>query len=152
MTTLKAQLNEDIKDAMRSRDKRKLDTLRLISAAVKQIEVDERVEVDDMRMLSLLTKMCKQRHESISHYAAAKRDDLIEQENYELGIIQHYLPTPLTESELDDLISAAFSTTEITHIRDMGKLMAQIKPQVEGRADISRVSALVKTKLNEVLG
>jgi uncharacterized protein YqeY len=152
MTTLKAKLNNDIKDAMRARDKRKLDTLRLISAAVKQIEVDERIEVDDARMLTLLTKMSKQRHESISHYAAAKRDDLIEQENYELSIIQAYLPAPLTEQALHELIDNTFAQMTITHIRDMGPLMAQLKPQIEGRADVGHVSALVKTKLNAVLG
>ncbi len=152
MSALKDTLNQDIKDAMRARDKRKLDTLRLISAAVKQIEVDERIDVDDSRMLSLLTKMSKQRHESISHYAAAKRDDLIDQENYELNIIQQYLPQPLTESELHLLIDAAFSQITVTHIRDMGQLMATLKPQIEGRADMGQVSALVKAKLNQVLG
>ena len=152
MSDLKTKLNNDIKDAMRARDKRKLDTLRLIAAAAKQIEVDERIELDDSRMLSLLTKMCKQRHESIGHYAAAKRDDLIEQENYELSIIQHYLPTPLTEAELNDLLEQAFTQITVTHIRDMGQLMAHLKPLIEGRADVGQVSALVKAKLNAVLG
>jgi uncharacterized protein YqeY len=152
MTTLKAQLNQDIKDAMKARDKRKLDTLRLISAAVKQIEVDERIEVDDARLVNLLAKMCKQRHESISHYTTAQRDDLIEQENYELRVIQHYLPTPLTELELNALITKAFQQISVTHVRDMGQLMAFLKPLVEGRAEVSQVSALVKAKLNAVLG
>ncbi len=152
MTTLKDKLTQDIKDAMRARDKRKLDTLRLIAAAVKQIEVDERIVVDDSRMLSLLTKLSKQRHESISHYAAAQRDDLIEQENYELSVIQDYLPAPLSEAELEALIEAAFTHTVVTHLRDMGKLIAELKPHIEGRADMSRVSALVKAKLNQVLG
>ena len=152
MTTLKAQLNQDIKEAMKARDKRKLDTLRLISAAVKQIEVDERIEVNDARLVNLLAKMCKQRHESISHYTTAQRDDLIEQENYELRVIQHYLPTPLTELELNALITKAFQQISVTHVRDMGQLMAFLKPLVEGRAEVSQVSALVKAKLNAVLG
>jgi len=96
--------------------------------------------------------MCKQRHESISHYTTAQRDDLIEQENYELRVIQHYLPTPLTELELNALITKAFQQISVTHVRDMGQLMAFLKPLVEGRAEVSQVSALVKAKLNAVLG
>ena len=152
MTTLKEQLYAHIKEAMRARDKKKLDTLRLISAAIKQIEVDERIDVDDTRMLVILDKMVKQRHESISHYTTAQRADLIAQEEFELAIIQHYMPEPLSENAIIDLIAEAFATVKVQHISDMGKIMAYIKPLMQGRADMGRVSALVKTKLNEALG
>lgn len=152
MITLKEQLLTHIKDAMRARDKQKLDTLRLISAAIKQIEVDERIEVDDARMIIILDKMVKQRHESISHYKTAQRNDLIAQEEFELSIIEHYLPEPLTEVAINDLIQQAFAAIPVQHISDMGKIMAYLKPLMQGRADMSHVSARVKTTLNKVLG
>lgn len=152
MTTIKEQLYAHIKEAMRARDKKKLDTLRLISAAIKQVEVDERIDVDDTRMLAILDKMAKQRHESISHYKTAERDDLIAQEEFELTVIHDYMPEPLPEAAIIDLITEAFATVQVQHISDMGKIMAYLKPLMQGRADMGKVSALVKTKLNAALG
>ena len=145
--TLKVRIQADIKDAMRAQDKPKLGTLRLITAAVKQIEVDERTEVDDQRLLAVLDKMVKQRNESIHQFQAAGRNDLVEQEQYELGIIQQYLPTPLTESEILILVSQAIEATQAEKMSDMGKVMNQLKPLMQGRADMSKVSALIKERL-----
>ncbi len=150
--TQKEQLQQDIKEAMRARDKARLDVLRLISAAIKQIEVDERIEVDDARFLAILDKMVKQRQESINHYQTANRDDLVAQETFELGIIQHYLPEPLSETEIMAIVDAAFATLTVSHPSDMSKVMAQIKPKLQGRADMGKVSQFVKQKLNSLLG
>ena len=146
------QIKADIKEAMKARDKKKLETLRLISAAIKQIEVDERVLVDDARLLVILDKMAKQRNESISHYQTAQRDDLIAQEVYELDIIQHYLPAAMSESEIHALIEEAFASITVGHLSDMSKIMAYLKPRMQGRADMGKVSSQVKAKLNEALG
>ncbi len=146
--TQRERLQQDIKEAMRARDKQRLDVLRLISAAVKQIEVDERLVVDDARFLGILDKMAKQRHESISHYQAASRDDLVAQETFELAIIQHYLPAPLTETEIMTIVEQAFAEIPAHHPSDMSKIMAHIKPQLQGRADMGKVSQWVKAKLN----
>lgn len=152
MMTQKELLQNDIKDAMRARDKQRLDVLRLISAAIKQIEVDERIEVDDARILTILDKMVKQRQESISHYKTAARDDLIAQENFELDIIQKYLPAPLSQDEVLAIVNHAFAEIQIQSPSDMSKIMALIKPSLQGRADMGKVSQLVKAKLNEALG
>ncbi len=146
--TIKEQLNNDIKDAMRAKDKNLLTTLRLISAAVKQIEVDERIEVTEERMLVILDKMTKQRKESIAQYEKANRDDLVAQERYELEIIAKYLPEPLSAAEVEQLVIDAISTTGATKIADMGKVMAQLKTKLQGRADMSQVSALIKARLS----
>lgn len=148
MTNIRERLSNDIKDAMRAKDKRKLDTLRLVSAAVKQIEVDERIVVDEERMLVILDKMAKQRKESIAQYQTAGREDLVAQEEFELGIINHYLPEPLTESEIEALIDKALHETGATKMSDMGKVMALLKPQLQGRADMSKISLLIKAKLS----
>ncbi len=146
--TIKDRINNDIKDAMRARDKKKLDTLRLVTAAVKQVEVDERIAVDDERMLIILDKLVKQRKESITQFAAANRDDLVAQEQYELGIINHYLPAPLSDTEIATLIAKALADSGATKVSDMGKVMALLKPQLQGRADMSKVSLMVKAKLS----
>ncbi len=138
---------QDVKDAMRAKDKPRLATLRLITAAIKQKEVDERIEVDDAQVLTLLDKMCKQRRESISQFEKAGRDDLIAQEVSELEIIQTYLPEQLGEDEIAALIDAAMTATGAASIRDMGKVMGQLKPKLQGRADMGAVSAMIKTKL-----
>lgn len=150
--TQKEKLQQDIKDAMRSREKQKLDVLRLISAAIKQIEVDERIVVDDARFLLILDKMVKQRQESITHYQTAQRHDLIAQESFELEIIKKYLPEPLSEAEVVAIIDEAFSVIPVTHPSDMSKIMAHIKPQLQGRAEMNKVSQWVKSKLNHLLG
>jgi len=152
MMTQKHQLLDDIKDAMRARDKKRLDVLRLISAAIKQIEVDERIVVDDVRMLTILDKMVKQRQESILHYKNASRDDLVVQEVFELSVIQNYLPEPFSETEVLAIVDQAFSEIHVQNPSDMSKIMAHIKPKLQGRADMGKISQLVKTKLNEALG
>lgn len=146
--TIKEKLNNDIKDAMRAKDKNLLTTLRLITAAVKQIEVDERIEVDEERMLVILDKMTKQRKESISQFEKANRADLVAQEQFELDILKKYLPEPLSATEIEQLVQEAIATTEATKMADMGKVMAQLKPLLQGRADMSQVSALIKAKLS----
>lgn len=145
--TIKEQLNSDIKDAMRAKDKNLLTTLRLISAAIKQIEVDERIEVDEDRMLVILDKMTKQRKESIAQYEKAERQDLVDQEQYELNILAKYMPEPLSEAEVTDLVNEAITTSGAEKMADMGKVMAQLKTKLQGRADMSKVSALIKAKL-----
>lgn len=146
--SIKDRINDDLKDAMRARDKTKLDALRLITAAIKQIEVDERISVDDERMLVILDKMAKQRKESITQFSTANRQDLVEQEQFELNLINHYLPEPLTEEEISNLIAKVMQETGASKMSDMGKVMAALKPLLQGRADMSKVSGLIKTKLS----
>ncbi|MCL9685101.1 GatB/YqeY domain-containing protein [Legionella maioricensis] len=146
--TIKERLNNDIKDAMRAKDKNLLTTLRLISAAVKQIEVDERIEVSEERMLVILDKMSKQRKESIAQYEKANRDDLVAQEQYELGIISKYLPEPLSAAEIEQMVKEAIASTGAEKMADMGKVMGQLKTKLQGRADMTQVSALIKAKLS----
>lgn len=148
LTSLKQQIQEDMKSAMRSQAKQRLGTIRLILAAIKQIEVDERIEVDDARTLTILAKMVKQRQESLEQYVAANREDLAEQERFEIAVIQHYLPEPLTEAELEQLIDAAIASVDNVNMQAMGKVMASLKPQIQGRADASLVSAKVKQRLS----
>ncbi len=144
--TIKEHINTELKDAMRAQDKQRVNALRLITAAIKQIEVDERIEVDDTRLLVILDKMVKQRKESIHQFQAAGRDDLVEKEDYELDIIRRYLPTPLTDTEIKTLIEDAFQATQAEKLADMGKVMAYLKPHVQGRADMGVVSALIKER------
>lgn len=148
MTTIKDSITSDLKDAMRARDQKKLGTLRLITAAIKQIEVDERIIVDDVRLLVILDKMAKQRKESIAQFELAKRDDLIAQEQYELSILSNYLPTPLTDAEIADFIEQAMVATAAEKTSDMGKVMTYLKPLLQGRADMSKVGALIKARLH----
>ena len=138
---------QDVKDAMRAKDKPRLATLRLITAAIKQQEIDERIELDDTQVLALLDKMCKQRRESISQFEKAGRDDLIAQEVSELELIQTYLPEQLGEDEIIALIDAAMAATGAASNQDMGKVMGQLKPKLQGRADMGAVSAMIKAKL-----
>lgn len=146
--TIKERINNDLKDAMRARDKETLNALRLITAAIKQIEVDERIDVDEARMLVILDKLAKQRNESITQYKAAGRTDLVDQEQFELNLISKYLPEPLTEAEIIRMVDEAITTLEAQKISDMGKVMAQLKPLMQGRADMAKVSAMIKAKLN----
>ena len=145
--SLKDRILQDVKDAMRSRDKPRLATLRLITAAIKQQEIDERIELNDAQVLALLDKMCKQRRESISQFEKAGRDDLIAQEASELELIQTYLPEQLGEDEITALIDEAMAATGAASIKDMGKVMGQLKPKLQGRADMGAVSAMIKAKL-----
>ena len=144
----KANIQQDLHQAMRSGDKAKVQALRLVLAAIKQIEVDERVEVDAQKLLSILSKMAKQRQESIDQYQQANRHDLVEQEVYELNLIQSYLPQPLSEEELAQIIEKTIHEQAAISIRDMGKVMNTLRSQLTGRADMSKVSEIIKQKLS----
>ena len=144
---LKQRIQDDMKVAMKAADKRRLGTVRLILAAIKQREVDERIELDDTQILAVLDKMVKQRRDSIEQYTKADREDLAEQERYEVGVCQQYLPEALAEDELIVLVNAAIATTGAASMRDMGKVMGEIKPKAQGRADMGAVSKLVKQRL-----
>ncbi len=146
--TIKERINNDLKDAMRARDKDKWGAMRLITAAIKQVEVDERIDVDEARMLVILDKLAKQRNESISQFKAAGRDDLVSQEQFELDIITQYLPEPLSEEEVIAHVEQAIAAVGALKMSDMGKVMAQLKPLMQGRADMAKVSAMIKTKLS----
>ena len=146
---LKEDIQQDMKEAMRAGDKQRLGTIRLILSAIKQREVDERITLDDQQVTAVLDKMSKQRRESLSQYEKAGRDDLAEQEAYELELIQAYLPEPLGEEEINQLIDAAISETGASSLKDMGKVMGFLKPKLQGRADMGAVSAQIKTRLNQ---
>lgn len=146
--SLKQQITEDMKAAMKGGEKKRLGVIRLILAAIKQIEVDSRIaSLEDEQVLTVLDKMVKQRRESVSQYEKAERTDLVDQEKYEIGIIQTYLPAALIESEITTLIQAAIQESQASSVKDMGKVMAILKPKMQGRADMSSVSAQVKTLL-----
>jgi len=145
--SLKDRIQQEMKDAMRAGDKPRLATIRLILAAIKQIEVDERIELDDARVTAVLDKMVKQRRESISQFEKAGRDDLVVQEAGELALIQEYLPEPLGEEALASLIEAALQQSGAASIKDMGKVMGLLKPKIQGRADMGAVSAMIKDRL-----
>jgi uncharacterized protein YqeY len=144
---LKASITSAMKDAMRAKEKERLATIRLILAEFKRIEVDERIELDDARCLAILDKMLKQRKDSITQFRDAGRVDLAEIEEREVEVIQTFLPKALSEDEIEDLIGAAMSETGAESVRDMGKVMAVLKPQLQGRADVGAVSGLVKKRL-----
>ncbi len=145
-TSLKQQIQEDMKTALRAHDKQRLGVIRLILAAIKQVEVDERVSVDDVRIVQILNKMLKQRRDSIAQYEQAKRDDLAEQERLEIEVIQTYLPEPLSEAEIDRMVSEAITKMGATSIKEMGKVMAELKDKLQGRADMTQISAKIKAR------
>ena len=145
--TLKQQITEDMKTAMRGGDKHRLGVIRLILAAVKQREVDERIELDDVQTLAVLEKMVKQRKDSISQYEAASRQDLADVERAEMVVIEGYLPAKLSEAEIDELITAAIAETGASSARDMGKVVAAVKEKAAGRADMGLVSGRIKARL-----
>ena len=146
--SLKAQIQEDMKNAMRSGDKERLATVRLILAGIKQREVDERIQLEDAQVLNVLDKMVKQRRESITHFESGGRADLVAKEHAELQVIAGYLPAQLSEGEIDALIAAAIGATGATTIKDMGKVMGAVKAQAAGRADMGVVGAKIKAKLS----
>ena len=149
MSALKAKLTEDMKATMRSGDKERLQTIRLILSAVKQQEVDTREAQSDDDIIASLTKMQKQRRESISQFKDAGRQDLVDKEEQELVVINTYLPAALSEDEIDTLISAALSDTGASSIKDMGKVMGALKSKLAGRADMGAVSAKIKSALGQ---
>ena len=144
--SLKDRIQDDMKAAMRAKDEQRLGAIRLILAAIKQREVDERIELNDGQTLAVLEKMLKQRRESLAQYQSAGREDLAAQEAFEINLIQSYLPTPLSEAELDTLIADAIAGTGAQSVRDMGKVMAVIRDQAQGRADMAAVSTRVKAR------
>src|SRR5271170_3200502 len=131
--SLTLKIQTDMKEAMRAKDKARLDTIRLILAAIKQREVDERITLDDTQVLAVLDKMLKQRRESITQFTAGGREDLAQKEISEMTVIQEYLPPALEEAELKQLIDAAIATTGASSIKDMGKVMTELKPKIQGR-------------------
>jgi uncharacterized protein YqeY len=147
--TLKAQLTEDMKTAMKAGEKDRLGVIRLINAAIKQKEVDERIEMTDELVLAVLEKMLKQRKDSISQYEAAGRTDLADIEKFESGIIQAYLPQPLSQAEVEALVAKTIADTGADGPQAMGKVIAALKPQLAGRADMGAVSGMVKAALSK---
>jgi uncharacterized protein YqeY len=146
-SSLKQRILEDVKTAMRARDKERLGTLRLVTAAIKQKEVDSRVDLDDQAVVTVLEKMLKQRRDSHTQYSEAGRRDLADQEHFEIRVIEAYMPEALGAEELEALIDAAIGETGAGSMRDMGKVMGLLKPRVQGRADLGAVSARVKERL-----
>ena len=144
---LREQLNEDMKAAMKAREPEKLGALRLMLAAVKQREVDERITLDDAGVIAVVEKMIKQRKDSISQFEKAARQDLADKEKFEVGILEGYLPQQLSQAEIDAIVAEALAATGAKSPADMGKVMGIVKPKLAGRADMGKVSALVKTKL-----
>jgi uncharacterized protein YqeY len=145
--SLKERITEDMKAAMRARDSVRLGTIRLILAALKQKEVDERVELDDAAVLAILDKMVKQRKDSISQFEAAKRLDLADQEKQELAVLQEYMPQALSPQEIEAIVAAAVQQSGAAGMQDMSRVMALVRPQLAGRADMGQVSGLVKAAL-----
>jgi hypothetical protein len=147
MSSLKQRINENIKSAMRNKDSVRLITLRMITAAIKQREVDERIELDDTAVLVVLDKLCRQHRDSIQQFQNAGRTDLVDKETAELNIVQAYLPQQLTDDELTGMIQSAIQKTGAVTIKDMGKVMSLLKPEIQGRTDMTRASNLVKSLL-----
>jgi len=144
---LKSQITEDMKTAMRAKDVQRLSAVRLLLAAIKQKEVDERIELSDSDVLTIVEKMIKQRRDSIEQFEKGGRQDLVEKEQFEIGVLQGYMPAAMSSAEVEAAVSGAIATTGAKLMADMGKVMAVLKPKLAGRVDMAKVSALVKTKL-----
>ncbi len=147
--TLKGQFQEDMKSAMKAGDKDRLKVVRLALAAFKQVEIDERIELDDAQVLGILNKMVKQRRDSVTQFRDGNREDLAKIELDEIAVLENYLPEQLSAAELDQLIDQAIADTGASNIRDMGKVMGQVKNKAQGRADMGAVGAKVKARLNQ---
>jgi uncharacterized protein len=147
-TTLKIQITEAMKDAMRAKAKERLGTIRLIQADIKRIEVDERIELDDARVLQILDKMVKQRRDSSQQFKDAERMDLAEQEDFEITVIEEFLPAALSEDEIATIVDTAIAETGASSMQQMGQVIGLVRPQVQGRGDMGKVSQLVKAKLS----
>jgi uncharacterized protein len=145
---LKDRITEDMKAAMKAGAKERLATIRLALAAIKQREVDERISLDDTQVLAVLDKMIKQRRESITQFQTGGRADLVAKETAEIAVLQGYLPAQLTEAEIDEAIAQAIAATGAASVKDMGKVMALVKPKAQGRADLGAISARIKQKLS----
>lgn len=147
MSAIKQRLQDEIKSSMRSKDKPRLDALRFIYAAIKQKEIDERTELNDEQVLSMMDKMCKQRRDAMDQFKKAGRAELAEKEQFELDLLQEFLPKPLSNEELENLVNNAIASISASGMQDMGKVMAKLKPDVAGRCDMSQVSQMIKSKL-----
>lgn len=147
MPELKSAISDALKAAMKAGERERVAAIRLITAAIKQHEVDNREAPDDSQVLALLDKMGKQRRESIAQFSDAGRDDLVAKEEYELGVIAEFLPAPFSAAEIDDMIDAAIAETGAASVRDMGQVMGILKPKMTGRADMAAVSARIKSRL-----
>ncbi|MBU6212533.1 MAG: GatB/YqeY domain-containing protein [Gammaproteobacteria bacterium] len=145
--SLKERITQEMKDAMRSGEKERLGYIRLLQAAIKQREVDERITLDDTQVLAVIEKMIKQRREAITQFEAGGRADLAAKESAEVALLQTYLPEPLSQAEVDALVAEAITETAAATVKDMGKVMALVKTRAAGRADMSAVSAIIKSKL-----
>ncbi len=145
--SIKHRVTEEMKAAMRAKDAPRLSAIRLLLAAIKQREVDERLELSDEDIVAVLEKMLKQRRDSIAQFEAAGRQDLADAEKFEINVLQSYTPEPLSDNEIAAEVSGAFAATEAKTMQDMGKVMAILKPKLTGRADLGRVSAIVKARL-----
>ena len=145
--SLKARITEDMKTAMRAKDAPRLSAIRLLLAAMKQREVDERIELSDADIVAIIEKMLKQRRDSVTQYEAGGRQDLADVEKFEIGVLSGYLPQQASAGEIDAELAAAVAATGAKAMQDMGKVMAVLKPKLAGRADMAKVSALVKAKL-----
>lgn len=146
--TLRSTISDDMKTAMRAKDTTRLATIRLLQAAIKQREVDERIELGDADIISVIEKMLKQRRDSIAAYESANRQDLVDVEKQEVSVLQTYLPKALSEEEVSSILDAAIESTGAASMKDMGKVMGIIKPQVAGRADMGKLSGLIKARLS----
>ena len=146
-SALKTRINDDVKTAMRSKDKERLGTLRLLTAAIKQIEVDQRIELNDEQIISVLEKMLKQRKDSIEQFEKAGRNELAEIEIKEIAILKEFMPEQLSDADIDDLINEAMAATGASEMKDMGKVMGVLKPKLAGKADMGAVSSKIKAKL-----
>ena len=144
---LKDRITDDMKTALKAGDKERLATIRLAIAAIKQREVDERISLDDAQVLAVLEKMIKQRREAITQFQTGGRADLVAKETAEIGVLQGYLPAQMSEAELDALIAQSIAASGATSVKDMGKVMALVRPKAQGRADMGQVSARIKQKL-----
>ena len=146
--SLKDRIKDDVKQAMRAKDQARLDALRMLAAAIQRREVDERIALDDAQVLATIDKLVKQGRESIDQYEKGGRADLVTKEKADLAILQSYLPKPLSDAEVDQLIAAAIAETGASSIKDMGKVMGVLKPKLQGRADMGQVGARIKTRLS----
>ncbi len=145
--TLKQRITDDMKAAMRAKQPERLSTIRMLLAAIKQKEVDERIELNDTHVLAIIEKMIKQRKDSIAQYEKAQRQDLADKEKYEISVLEAYLPTQLSQAEVDAVIAEAIAASGAKSAADMGKVMGMVKPKLAGRADMGKVSAAVKARL-----
>jgi uncharacterized protein YqeY len=146
--SLKATISEDMKNAMRAKDSARLGAIRLLQSAIKQREVDERIELSDQDVIAVIEKMLKQRRDSISAYESANRQDLADVEKFEVSVLQNYLPQALTDDEINEILEKSVVETGASGIKDMSKVMAAIRPLVVGRADMAKISGLIKSRLS----